>query len=36
MAEEKGMGVGKSLWTWASGSKIPMDLMGLPDRKSVV
>ncbi len=30
MAEEKGMGVGKSLWTWASGSKIPMDLMGLP------
>ena len=30
MDEEKGMGLGKSLWTWASGSKIPMDLMGLP------
>ena len=30
MAEEKGMGLGRSLWKWASGSKLHMDLMGLP------
>ena len=30
MAEEKGMGLVRSFWRWTSGSKIPMDLMGLP------
>ncbi len=24
------MGLGRSFWRWASGSKVPMDLMGLP------
>lgn len=30
MAEEKGMGLVRSFWNWASGSKIPMDLLVLP------